>query len=130
MRDVTVKDPPPRFSRWPDHVPPLSRSHIDDVGLEARHGIEWNPIARYDGERPPMHMHWVNEIVVGANDPKLDCFTDFHPKRIGSRPCLPIYREEIWQPAPHQHRRIRLAIAIQPFLKLHDILVIRLRFAG
>lgn len=86
MWDVAVKDPLPGLSRRPDHVPPLSRSDIDDVGLKPRRGIEWNSIPGYDGEWSAVHVHRMNEIIVGAYYSKLDGLADPHAQRVGSRP--------------------------------------------
>ena len=130
MRHVTVKDPLPGLSRRPDHVPPLSRSDIDDVGLKPRRGIEWNSIPGYDGEWSAVHVHWVDEVVIGADDSKLDSLANFHVQRVGGGPGFAIYGEEVRKAAFHQHRRIGLAVAIQPFLKLHHVFVVCLWLGG
>ena len=36
------------------------------LGCSINQAVEWHSIAGYDSERPTVHVHWVNEIVIGV----------------------------------------------------------------
>src|SRR6266568_3221797 len=95
--NMAVNKPLAAPASWPNHVKSLAGSDIHSIGPVARSFRQHRAIDRNDLKRPAMHMHGMNEVVVGADEAQLYGRTDAHANDVGRGIGLAVDGEVVWQ---------------------------------
>lgn len=120
-----MDQPLPRPASGPNNVVPLARTNVHGVRLITGAFGERDAIHRHDLKRAAVHMHGVDEVVVGADETQLYRLANPHLHGVGRRKGLSIDGEVVGERALHQHRGIGEPFALQLLLKLYRVFKVR-----
>src|SRR5437867_5597519 len=99
MRNMAMDKPFARTACRPDDIITLARAKVNGVRIVPRRRRQRYTVYRNHVKGSAVHMHWVNKVVAGANEAKLDGLAHPHVHDIRRRIRMPVYREIVWEAA-------------------------------